>query len=131
MSLVGRDHVDRIVTRGTRREALGAARPRRRGPGPSREGVLAGHAAWRSEVVPKPVPDKAPELRPKRVLSPMQWIDGGSVTWMPWADLLERVFHVAGFRCPACGQPMKVRCLVQGRATRTVVEGLVKATGPP
>ena len=47
-------------------------------------GVLAGHAAWRSEVVPKPalpkpVPEKEPELRPKRVLSPMPRIDGGSV----------------------------------------------------
>ena len=94
-------------------------------------GVLAGHAAWRSEVVPKRVPDKDPELRPKRVLSPMPRIDGGSGTWMPWADLLERVFHVDGLRCPTCGQPMKVRCLVQGRATRKVVEGLVKATGPP
>lgn len=36
-----------------------------------------------------------------------------------------------GFRCPTCGQPLKVRYIVQARATRGVVEGHTNATGPP
>jgi hypothetical protein len=95
-------------------------------------GVLAGHAAWRAEVVPKPTEARPRAvLRPERTLSPTPRIDEGGGTWMPWGELLERVFRVDGFRCPTCGQPMTVRCMVQGRAARKVVEGLVNATGPP
>ncbi len=48
-----------------------------------------------------------------------------------WSDLLERVFRVDGFACPGCGGPLALRCVVLNpRATRRILDGLRRATGP-
>ena len=44
----------------------------------------------------------------------------------------ERVFRVDGFACPGCGGPLALRCVVVNPpATRRILDGLRRATGPP
>jgi hypothetical protein len=87
-------------------------------------GVLAGNAAWRKEVVPKPIPERP--RRKKRAKTPSV-----SDTGPGWADLLERVFAVDGWR-RACGKTMELRTIViRPPATRGVLRALERATGPP
>jgi hypothetical protein len=79
-------------------------------------GVLAANAAWRAEVVPRP---RHPRMR----------LAGERPSWH---DLLERVFRVDGFACPGCGGALALRCVVVNpRATRRILDGLRRATGPP
>ena len=49
-----------------------------------------------------------------------------------WSYLLERVFRVDGFAGPGCGGALALRCMVLNpRATRRILDGLRRATGPP
>ena len=84
--------------------------------------MLAAHASWRKEVVPKPV--ERPR-RPKLTKTPKDDARPG------WADLLARVFAVDGWQC-VCGRIMEVRTIVIRPPTTTrVLTGLERATGPP
>ena len=96
-------------------------------------GVLAGNAAWRAEVVPRPppeTPEAAKARRAKRLTRhPRMRLAGERPSW---SDLLERVFRVDGFACPGCGGPLTLRCVVVNPpATRRILDGLRRATGPP
>jgi hypothetical protein len=96
-------------------------------------GVLAANAAWRAEVVPSPPPespDAAKARRAKRLTRhPRMRLAGERPSW---SDLLERVFRVDGFACPGCGGALVLRCMVPNpRATRRILDGLRRATGPP
>jgi len=96
-------------------------------------GVLAGNARWRAEVVPKPKPESAEAAaeRRSRRLTRHPRIDP-SGEGPSWADLLQRVFAVDGFRCALCGQKLKLRSIVVSPpATTRIVHGLHRATGPP
>ena len=49
-----------------------------------------------------------------------------------WSELLARVFRVDGFARPGCGGPLTLRCVVVNPpATRRILDGLRRATGPP
>jgi hypothetical protein len=49
--------------------------------------------------------------------------------WLPWAELLERVFAVDALCCPRCHGRMALRALIVGwQATERVLEGIEKAT---
>jgi hypothetical protein len=49
-----------------------------------------------------------------------------------WSDRLARVFRVDGFACPGRGGPRTLRRRVLNpRATRRILDGLRRATGPP
>ena len=96
-------------------------------------GVLAANAAWRAEVVPSPppeTPEAAKARRAKRLTRhPRMRLAGERPSW---SDLLERVFRVHGFACPGCGGPLTLRCVVLNpAATRRILDGLRRATGPP
>ena len=96
-------------------------------------GVVAANAAWRAEVVPSPppeTPDEAKARRAKRLTRhPRMRLAGERPSW---SDLLERVFRVDGFACPGCGGPLTLRCVVVNPpATRRILDGLRRATGPP
>jgi hypothetical protein len=96
-------------------------------------GVLAANAAWRAEVVPSPppeTPEAAKARRAKRLTRhPRMRLAGERPSW---SDLLERVFRVHGFACPGCGGPLTLRCVVVNpAATRRILDGLRRATGPP
>ena len=48
-----------------------------------------------------------------------------------WSELLERVFGVNAFACPGCGGALTLRCVVVNPpATRRILDGLRRATGP-
>ena len=72
-------------------------------------GVFAPGSSWRREVVPDPPDNERRPLRkngcdhPKPVKPP---------TWIPWRDLMIRVFSVDPQRC-GCGQVMRVHAVVQ------------------
>ena len=91
-------------------------------------GVLAGNSKWRREIVPRPIPK--PEEKPSKKLTPMPKLNL-DVPRKPWADLLAHVFGIDAFLCPNCGGRMELRCVVQGRATPKVLEGLERSRGPP
>ena len=124
--------------RGTWPAISARAHPRARGaaPGPTDgcyRGVLAANAAWRAEVVPSPPPespDAAKARRAKRLTRhPRMRLAGERPSWR---DLLERVFRVDGFACPGCGGALTLRCVVVNPpATRRILYGLRRATGPP
>ena len=89
-------------------------------------GVLAPRSAWRSRVVPQPEepsPERGPTLFSTR--NPRS-------RWVPWADLLARVFGVRAFECPRCQRRMHLRALVWGPpATTRVVHDLQCAASRP
>jgi hypothetical protein len=96
-------------------------------------GVVAANAAWRGEVVPSPppeTPNAAKARRAKRLTRhPRMRLAGERPSWH---DLLERVFRVEGFACSGCGGPLTLRCVVVNPpATRRILDGLRRATGPP
>ena len=96
-------------------------------------GVLAGNAAFRKEIVPRPkeeLPEEAAARRSKRLTRhPRIKIEGERASWH---ELLQRVFYVDGFQCPMCGGRLELRCVVVGMpATHRILEGLRLATGPP
>jgi len=101
-------------------EKLAALVPPARKNGISYHGVLAPRHRWRTVVVPKPPPDaeprppmtKAPRHRPSR--------------WVPWAELLWRVFEVDGLAC-ACGSRLVLHAVVQPPATFEVLESLQRS----
>jgi hypothetical protein len=91
-------------------------------------GVLAGRHAWRSEVVPDPphtvLQEDDSALTRSRVPA--------SSHYKTWAALLFRVFGVAGWRCPQCGGPMRLRAHAGVLSTERILEGLARsARGPP
>ena len=90
-------------------------------------GVFAPAAPLRSRVVtaPPPAPERQP-LLPPSVLVPRD------SRWIPWSDLLWRVFDVEGRACPNCGRPMEVHAVVQGVwATRRVLASLARPSAAP
>ncbi len=112
-------------------------RPRERWLTP--HGVLAPNASWRSEVVPDD--DERTKRRaarqalhsPRTRTEPRQrrarWR-----SWVPWRELLARVFGVEGLRC-SCGRLMVVHAVVMGAATlralRTLRISPSLIRGPP
>ena len=83
-------------------------------------------------MVPSPPPESpaAKARRAKRLTRhPRMRLEGERPSW---SDLLERVFRVDGFACPGCGGALALRCMVLNpRATRRILDGLRRATGPP
>ena len=85
-------------------------------------GVLAGNAAFRSRVVPKPEPEPEEASRP---LVPEERRTGQRPRRRTWSWLLQRVFGVDGWLCPHCGQPMTLRVARVGPgATGKILRGL-------
>ena len=49
-----------------------------------------------------------------------------------WADLLQRVFGVAGWSCPQCGKTMTLQTVVVGPVVSgRVIRSLLRSRGPP
>ena len=96
-------------------------------------GVLAAHAAWRPEVVPKVPTSSAAEAeaRQSRRLSKRTTVRVEAPA-PGWADLLWRVFQVDGWRCPLCGGTMRLRMVVDvAPAASRIAAGLLRDRGPP
>ncbi len=90
-------------------------------------GVLAPAARLRARVVPAPPPPP-----PRNPLLPPSVQVPRSSHWLPWSDLLWRVFEVEGRACPSCGRPMTVHAVVQGVwATRRVLASLARPSAAP
>lgn len=99
-------------------------------------GILAGNAALRAEVVPKVATSTEAE-RAARAVKKLTKQEAKrsrrAEEALCWAELLQRVFQVAGWQCPHCREPMKLRAILKGPTptyTR-ILNGLEKATGPP
>jgi hypothetical protein len=116
-------------------QRLAAIIPRPRVHQLTYHGVLAGNAAWRSQIVP--TPPEAPargclhtaRTRPERDRS--KWRG----RWIAWAQLLFRVFGVESLRCD-CGAWMAVHAIVIGppaiqRAIQTLQPKLLVRTRAP
>lgn len=88
-------------------------------------GVLAARSAWRSRVVPK-----RPPRRPGRKLTKRP---SARSSWVPWSDLLHRVFGIDGWKCPRCGGRLRLRAVVEDPGTaERILGGLASSCrGPP
>ena len=96
-------------------------------------GLFAARSAWRSAIVPKPPPDRPAEAdaRAAKKLARTSRIRISS-RHLGWAELLAREFHVDGWRCPRCGGPLRLRCVVvRPPAAARVLRGLAGPRGPP
>jgi hypothetical protein len=92
-------------------------------------GVLAGHAAMRSEIVPAPrrVSSSKGDIKPLRLIRVENAAGDCSRHWR-WAELLARVFSVDGLLCPGCGGRLELRAIVIGPpATKRILDGLARA----
>jgi hypothetical protein len=89
-------------------------------------GILAAHAAGRAEVVPRPSPEsKSAKATIKLVRTE---VSSNESRWLPWAELLERVFAVDALCCPRCHGRMALRAVIVGwPATERVLDGIEKA----
>jgi hypothetical protein len=96
-------------------------------------GLFAARSAWRAAVVPRPRhdrPDDA-EARAAKKLARKARVRISS-RHLGWAELLAREFQVDGWRCPRCGGPLRLRCVVvRTPATVRVLRGLAPSRGPP
>jgi hypothetical protein len=72
-------------------------------------GVFAPAARLRAAIVPTP-----PVVARHPLLPPSAQGTSRSSRWLPWADLLTRVFAVDGLACSTCRRPMRVHAVVQG-----------------
>ncbi len=89
-------------------------------------GILAAHAAGRAEVVPRPSPESKRAKATIKLVRPE--VSSNESRWLPWAELLERVFSVDAFCCPRCHGRMTLRAVIVGwPATERVLEGIEKA----
>ena len=106
-------------------------------------GVLAGNAAWRSEVVPR-VPSSDEANQEARAALRLVKRDGKrgrdklpDNAPLGWAELLKRVFGVDGWQwssaTPAdCGKNMRLRTVPEGSPSAlTITTSLLRSTGPP
>jgi hypothetical protein len=106
-------------------ERLAAGIPR---PGTNQvlyHGVFASQSKLRRDVVPKP--PRRPRVR-RLVKTPAK-----RSRWVPWGDLLRRVFETAGFACPRCGARMRLHAVVIGGAVaKKILDDLARGgPGPP
>lgn len=72
-------------------------------------GALAPHANLRRFVIPIPKPPPATDDCEHEEASP-----GG---WIPWPELIKRVFLDDALRCPRCSGPMKILAVILNRET--------------
>jgi len=94
-------------------------------------GIFAGNSAWRPEVVPKPPAVSAREKK-RREARRLTRQPSASPRTPGWAYLLARVFQVDPFRCPHCGKPMELRCVVvRPPASSRILRGLGAPRAPP
>lgn len=78
-------------------------------------GLLAPRAAWRAEVVPRPVPRAtadAGEDASEPDVTPRPVARGAS-----WADLMRRAFEIDVLACPRCGGRLRLIALIEASAT--------------
>jgi len=78
-------------------------------------GLLAPRAAWRAEVVPRPVPRAtadAGEDASEPDVTPRPVARGAS-----WADLMRRAFAIDVLACPRCGERLRLIALIEASAT--------------
>ena len=89
-------------------------------------GVLARRSAWRSRVVPEPA-------EPRKRGPTLCATHRPASRWVPWADLLLRVFEQDGFACPVCrhrNAPQGARSGASGHADGPPRPETVRAAGP-
>lgn len=93
------------------------------------EGVLAPHAAWRSEVVPGAAAGKAEG--PGEVEG-AEGVSAARASGGRWADLMRRAFDVDVLACPRCGGRLRLLALLEaGAVTARILEHLGLATELP
>ncbi len=87
-------------------------------------GVLASAAKWRSLVVPE---HEASVCVPKATRAPRD------SRWIPWRDLVKRVFGGDPLVCPVWGGAMRVHAVVRGSGSMSYVLGCLglPARAPP
>ena len=117
-------------------QRLAAIIPRPRTHQITYHGVLGGNAKLRSRIVPTPPSAEQQRgclgtKRSRPDADKPKW----KVRWIPWAQLLFRVFGVEGLRCD-CGGWMEVHAIVIGqpattRALRALQPTLLGARAPP
>jgi hypothetical protein len=93
-------------------------------------GVFAPAARGRADIVPRPKVEPGPRLTllPARAKARRRH----HPAWIPWAELLFRVFGADALVCPHCDGRLRVHAVIQGRwATRRVLGCLGRPSATP
>ena len=106
-------------------------------------GVLASASQWRSRVVPQPPPPPPEASTPGEQSGPAcehdvpplllpELPEGKGSRYWPWRMLKARTFGDQSTTCPSCDGPLRLRALVQDRASaRRILEHLGLPTDIP
>ena len=86
-------------------------------------GVLAPHAAWRAEVVPRAASGVEPPGVPAASDAAQATLSGPA--GRRWADLMRRAFEVDVLACPRCGGRLRLVALLEaGTVTARILRHL-------
>lgn len=80
-------------------------------------GLLAPRAAWRAEVVPRPVPLATADAVERQVTSEPDVTLRPVARGASWADLMRRAFAIDVLACPRCGGRLRLIALIEASAT--------------
>lgn len=91
-------------------------------------GVLAPRAAWRAEIVPRPV---VPDADAPRDDGAAPSTSGSRRGWR-WADLMRRVFAIDVLACPGCGGRLRLLAVIEAsEITRRILRHLALPSEVP
>jgi Putative transposase len=94
-------------------------------------GTLAPNSKWRSGIVVK-APAENEEVACKSSCKSSPKGEGPRSGWIPWADLLKRVFLEDVLKCPRCSGRMKIIATVtEPEVVRKILRCLALPADPP
>jgi hypothetical protein len=103
-------------------------------------GGLSSHSKMRPFIVPIKQVDVVPKERKSNKENPLDESLGDTQeekaenpsTYIPWAELLKRPFHIDLTVCPCCGGRVRViAAIIRKEAIQEILEHLNLLTGPP
>jgi hypothetical protein len=112
-------------------EKLAALVRRPRVNGVVYHGILAANHRWRVEVVPQPPRERPGATARRRARKLTRRPEGGSDGRASWAEMLRHSFGKDGWECGECRRPMRLRAVVVGTASLTIVRSLTRERDSP
>ena len=112
-------------------EKLAALVPRPRTNSVVYHGVFAANHRWRAEVIPEPPRERPAAEARRRARKLTRHPEAGSDGRESWAEMLRHSFGKDGWECPECRRPMRLRAVVVGAASVTIIRALTRERDSP
>jgi len=112
-------------------EKLAALVPRPRTNAVLYHGIFAANHRWRAEVVPEPPRERPGAAARRRARKLTRRPEAGGDGRASWAEMLRHSFGKDGWECPECRRPMRLRAVVVGAASVTIIRSLTRERDSP